>query len=116
MRLQTCASSLPPGARPVLGSFGEECRDAALRILAYAGALALIGLVIVHGAGPLTNVALESVAVPAIAASTDPPCPKLAVRAEPTRPGCAPNRVPSVAADWTTAGSTLALRGGLSMN
>jgi hypothetical protein len=51
--------------QPALTSFIDECRDAVLRMLAYVGALALIGLTIFYVAWPLTDAA--------VSAAIDPP-------------------------------------------
>ncbi|MGX7744660.1 hypothetical protein [Rhodopseudomonas parapalustris] len=45
---------------PALTSFAEECRDTVLRVLAYVGALALIGLIVFYTANPLTDAALTA--------------------------------------------------------
>ncbi|MCD0422772.1 hypothetical protein LOC51_36665 [Rubrivivax sp. JA1024] len=45
---------------PALTSFAEECRDTVLRVLAYAGALALIGLIVFYTANPLTDAAVTA--------------------------------------------------------
>jgi hypothetical protein len=52
------------GIHPALKSFADDCRDAVLRMLAYVGVLALIGLVVFYAANPLTDAALRAVAAP----------------------------------------------------
>lgn len=45
---------------PALDSFADECRDAVLRVMAYVGALALIGLIVFYTANPLTDAAITA--------------------------------------------------------
>jgi len=50
----------PGRIHPALRSFADECRDAAIRMLAYVGALALIGMVVFYAANPLTDAAISA--------------------------------------------------------
>ncbi|ABD05048.1 conserved hypothetical protein [Rhodopseudomonas palustris HaA2] len=56
----------PPQSRihPALRSFADECRETVMRILAYVGALALIGLIIFTAANPLTDAAITAATTP----------------------------------------------------
>ncbi|MGP9812997.1 hypothetical protein ACTZWT_15940 [Rhodopseudomonas sp. NSM] len=45
---------------PALRSFADECRETMMRLLAYVGALALIGLIIFTAANPLTDAAISA--------------------------------------------------------
>ena len=58
---------MPARARihPALRSFADECRDAAMRMLAYVGALALIGMIVFYAANPLTEAAISAATTPA---------------------------------------------------
>jgi len=66
------AVSNPARIHPALRSFADECKDAVVRMLAYVGALALIGLVVVFAANPLTNVAVSAATEPAAKAGWSP--------------------------------------------
>ncbi|MGO3933331.1 hypothetical protein [Rhodopseudomonas pseudopalustris] len=50
---------------PALRSFADECRETVVRLLAYVGALALIGLIVFYAANPLTDAAITAAAEPA---------------------------------------------------
>lgn len=115
MRSAPCAAKPSSRTHRALHGFIEECRDAALRIAAYVGALALIAVAIFHAADPLTDFAVRSVDAEAIAAWAETEC-RPPTRAEPKRAPCPLDRLTSVSADWTTAGGALGLRGGLSTN
>ena len=49
---------------PGLRGFADECRDAALRIMAYIGGLALIAIVVVTGANPFAKAAIQAAIEP----------------------------------------------------
>ncbi|MBI5130992.1 MAG: hypothetical protein HZA66_16250 [Rhodopseudomonas palustris] len=67
MRPHPAVPTRPAQARihPALRSFADECRDAAIRMLAYVGALALIGMVVFYAANPLTEAAISAATTPA---------------------------------------------------
>lgn len=48
---------------PALAGFAAECRDTILRMLAYVGALALIGIVVFYAANPLTDAAITAATI-----------------------------------------------------
>ncbi|WP_047310022.1 hypothetical protein [Rhodopseudomonas palustris] len=54
------AAAHPSRIHPALRSFADECRDTVLRMLAYVGALALIGLIVFYSANPLTDAAITA--------------------------------------------------------
>ncbi|KIZ35371.1 MULTISPECIES: hypothetical protein [Rhodopseudomonas] len=49
---------------PALRSFADECKDALVRMLAYIGGLALIALVVLFAANPLTKAAVSAATEP----------------------------------------------------
>jgi hypothetical protein len=68
MRHHPAARAYPATARihPALRSFADECWDTGVRVLAYVGALILIGLVVFYAANPLTDAAIDAAATPAV--------------------------------------------------
>lgn len=59
------AASARARIHPALTSFADECRDTVVRILAYVGALALLGVIVFYAANPLTDAALGAATEPA---------------------------------------------------
>jgi len=53
-----------PRIHPALRSFADECTDAVVRMLAYVGGLALIALVVLYAANPLTDAAVTAATEP----------------------------------------------------
>ncbi|PZA10849.1 hypothetical protein DNX69_16025 [Rhodopseudomonas palustris] len=54
------AAPLSSRIHPALRGFADECRETVVRILAYVGALALIGIVVFYAANPLTDAAITA--------------------------------------------------------
>jgi hypothetical protein len=67
MRSNPAFGAAPDRGRihPALRSFADECREALVRMLAYVGALALIGLIVFYAANPVTDAAVTAASEPA---------------------------------------------------
>lgn len=60
MRPTPTVRAAPHRIHPALDSFADDCRGTLTGVLAYAGALALIGWIVATAAGPLTDAAITA--------------------------------------------------------